>query len=52
MVAGGAYLMGKKLREKSSDSALALRPAGFVVAGFGLALLATQDVALALPVSS
>ena len=49
VVAGIAYAIAKHLRDKSSEHALVLRPAGYVVAGAGLALLATQLVAIAFP---
>jgi urease accessory protein len=51
-VAGIAYAIARKIRENAGDQPLVLRPAGFVVAGVGLALLATQLVALSFPVSS
>lgn len=50
-VAGVAYTIAKKFRERAGEDALVLRPAGYVVAGAGLALLATQLVALSFPVS-
>ena len=49
-VAGAAYAIAKGLREKAPDQAFSLRPAGFVVAGAGLALLATQVLALTFPI--
>lgn len=48
-VAGVAFGIARKVRSQSAEPALCLRPAGFVVAGAGLALLATQLVAMALP---
>jgi urease accessory protein len=50
VVAGIAYAIAKHLRDKSGEQALILRPAGYVVAGAGLALLATQLVTTAFPV--
>jgi urease accessory protein len=50
VVAGIAYAIAKHLRDKSGEQALILRPAGFVVAGAGLALLATQLVTMAFPI--
>jgi urease accessory protein len=50
-VAGIAYAIAKSiLRKNAGEQALVLRPAGFVVAGAGMALLATQIVAMALPI--
>lgn len=48
-IAAGAYVISKKIRENSQEPALCLRPAGFIVAGAGCALLATQLVAIAFP---
>jgi urease accessory protein len=50
-VAGVAFGIAGKLRAQAGGEALVLRPAGYMVAGAGLALLATQLVALAVPMS-
>lgn len=50
VVAGIAYAVARGLRRKAADDAFALRPAGYVVAGAGLALVATQVVAMAFPI--
>ena len=48
-VAGIAYAAAKIIVQKSGEKTLVLRPAGFVIAGAGLALLGTQIVAMAFP---
>lgn len=49
IIAGIAFGISKKIRENSQEPALCLRPTGFIVAGAGCALLATQLVAIAFP---
>lgn len=49
VIAGIAYGMAKKFRENSREPAICLRPTGFIVAGVGIALLATQLVTIAFP---
>ncbi len=51
-VAAVAYAIAKSVRRHTTGDTPALRPAGFVVAGAGFALLATQIAALAFPISS
>lgn len=48
-VAGVAYAVAKSLSAKAGEQSFSLRPAGYVVAGAGLALFATQVLALAFP---
>jgi urease accessory protein len=48
-IAGVAFGVARKFRQSSLEPALCLRPTGFVVAGAGFALLATQLVALSFP---
>jgi urease accessory protein len=50
-VAGIAYAIAKHLRDKSGEHALVLRPAGYVVAGAGLALFATQLFSAVFPMA-
>lgn len=51
-VASVAYTIAKRILRKDADEpTLLLRPAGFVVAGAGLAILATQLVDIALPIT-
>lgn len=49
IVAGTACLLAKKFAKKAGQPPLVLRPAGYVVAGFGLALLATEVATLTFP---
>jgi urease accessory protein len=49
VIAGVAFGIAKKFREGSKEPAVCLRPTGFIVAGAGCALLATQLVAMAFP---
>jgi urease accessory protein len=48
-IAGAAFAISRALQKKSKDTAFTLRPAGFMVAGAGMALLAAQVIALSLP---
>jgi urease accessory protein len=50
-VAGAAFAIAKKFRDGSREPATSLRPAGYIVAGAGFALLATQLVAMAFPMT-
>ncbi len=51
VIAGIAFGLAKKFREGSLEPTACLRPAGFIVAGAGFALLATQLVAIAFPIT-
>lgn len=51
LVAAAVYAVARTLRAHSPAPALTFRPAGYMVAGAGLALVAMQIVAIALPVS-
>lgn len=50
-IAGAAFAIAKKFRDNAPEPAASLRPAGFIVAGAGFALLATQLVAIAFPMT-
>lgn len=50
-IAGAAYGIARKFRESAPEPAACLRPTGFIVAGAGFALLATQLVAIAFPMT-